>query len=51
MAASNPGMVAHWWFGLDRWCEEYVTGDDMLDETNGKLEDVDCRECLERIHA
>lgn len=51
MAASNAGMIAHWYFPGRLMCEEYVTGDDVLDETNGRREDVDCQECLEWMHA
>lgn len=47
----NEGMEIHWWFGLDRWCEEYVTGDTVIDATTGATTDVTCRECLEMIHA
>ncbi|MCW2831125.1 MAG: hypothetical protein JWP31_1817 [Aeromicrobium sp.] len=54
MSASNAGMVAHWFLpkvyagGI---CEEYVTGDDVLDHTNGNPSDVDCPDCLEWVHA
>jgi hypothetical protein len=57
MSASNEGMVAHWFFPGGHpgsgalFCEEYVTGDDVLDASNGKASDVDCPDCLEWMHA
>jgi integrase/recombinase XerC len=33
----NEGMEVHWWFGLDLWCEEYVTGDTVIDAMMGAL--------------
>lgn len=46
-----PGMLVHWFFSGQELCEEYVTGDDVIDATTGTLGDVDCTECLEWIHA
>jgi hypothetical protein len=47
----NDGMVVHWWFGVDHWCEEYVTGDTVIESTMGTTADVTCQECREMIHS
>lgn len=43
-----PGMLVHWFFPGMGLCEEYATGDDVIDE---RRELVDCQECLELIHS
>lgn len=51
---TNEGMEVHWYFPPearpydDMLCEEYVTGDDVIDSGP---QHVTCQECLEWLHA
>lgn len=45
------GNMTHWYFGWDRWCEQWAMGDSMIDHSNGNPDQVDCPDCLEWMHA
>lgn len=50
--AEYPDRTVHWYpMPGDGFCEEYVTGDVVVDLTCGTASQVTCEECIEWMHA